>query len=68
LSYIEAIIPESRISVSDECIGTGSSAKVYTGTYFNTPVAIKVINTPIDVQNMDDEEVLLLVWVSLQSS
>lgn len=54
------MIPTDNLEISDKIIGQGASGKVYAGVYAGTKVAVKILDIPMDENDLDHEMVLLL--------
>ena len=57
-----SVIPSKEVTLTSVCLGSGISAKVYSGRYSGMDVAVKVFNEQADLEDyVDDSEIQMLL-------
>ena len=59
---LNVVLPSEDVTLTSVCLGSGISAKVYSGRYSGMDVAVKVFNEQADLEDyVDDSEIQMLL-------
>lgn len=60
VTFNYSVIPPSKISLSEQLLGCGQGGDVFKGQYAGTPVAVKVLRTLVEEDDLDEEIILAM--------